>query len=237
MAKFFRKRRGRKLRPRRMRKRRSTLRRTRRTGGRSSGTKFAASAFFPQKKLVKFTWYGFSQQNPGANVAGNRDIDCNNAFSPNPLAASEQPRGWDQWTPMYNNYRVKSSVLVTTWDPAVSGMFGQVLVNKSNLAISDTTVRTMAESFGSRVKTLNLASGTGNKGLTKIVALWDDSMYPPDIARSSRSATVVAKPAFVPQYKIRTVHSNPAEDGGVVDIQLKLTLVVEFFNPKRVAAS
>jgi len=85
--------------------------------GRSSGLRIGG---FPTKKLVKLKYVSYGTLTPTASDNASLVYRLNGAYDPYHPAGGHQPRFWDQWTALYNQYTVLGTKVRLEWRPTTA---------------------------------------------------------------------------------------------------------------------
>lgn len=150
-----------------------------RTGGPYKGLKN-----FPKNMLVKCMYYSGNIGTTTTVSLGQNLFEINNAHDFDSTGAGHQPRGYDQWTSLYNRYRVVDIKVTVTAHSTAMSTFGMVFAPSTQTSLTNLTDALEEQRSFSKTTTL----GGGARTVSKRIKPWtvesiskaqymDDSLY------------------------------------------------------------
>jgi len=131
----------------------------------------ARAPLFGKFKVVKLRYCTSGQltPDPSGTFMVAHSVRPNSAASPNPLANSDTPQGWNLLAPLYEHHFTLGSKTTITFLPNGNTHSGIAFAEKSNISLNNLPSPTLHDLLSNRyVRYRMYGSGPGNAGVTKI---------------------------------------------------------------------
>ena len=194
---------------------------------------------FPQSCRAVLKYTSYFNMDPGLGLVARWLLRCNSVYDPDYSGAGGQPRGFDQYAALYNQYTVHASRIKMVPCLRSTGAGGQIICGISILPdvgslpgvdqCADrpfTTWKTVAQQAAPRDNT--------------VYSSWNRAKrFPKEDTLASLSASIAADPAEVEYYEFwaysgyTPLATNPDD----FTMQYEITYDVEFYELKSIAPS
>ncbi len=197
---------------------------------------FTRASPFPEKMSVKLgytsLYVGLSTGATDGLLGTSRTFNLNGLYDPDLTGTGHQPRGFDQITALYQQYRVKRiDIKVTFTDPSVDGIIvcAQIRSYNSTSVFSANSFDTVAERQGVWYSILN-NTGSQTAILNSSVPISAvEGLSDAQLLTDSRYAAFYnANPTNTPYLDIACARSDGT---GTCNVLVELTYHADFFAP------
>lgn len=189
---------------------------------------------FPRQMKVALRYHHGAALTTTAGTANDHVFNLNSIYDPDRTGVGHQPQGRDQWSTLYNRYRVDStSVSIRTIGASTHGTLTALLANNDGTTITD--IDEFGESFGAIsgvATTTQICHLSRNYNLSAVTGV-TNQVYTSD---DRYQALMTTSPT-----EVITLHVATYEVGAggavVVNYDLILTFYVTLFDPIQIASS
>jgi len=194
---------------------------------------------FPDRCRAVLRYTSYANVDPSILACAIYRLRCNSVFDPDYTSAGGQPRGYDQYALLYNQYTVNKSTL-KVW-PALpsTGGGGQYLHGIS--IVPDASVTPAIDQCADRpFTTFNLCNQQSSAKDNGLKMVWDrKKRFPKEDLASSLSAGIGSNPAEEEyfEYWSHGAYQPLTQDPTGYTIQYELIYEVEFYELKQIPAS
>lgn len=194
---------------------------------------------FPQRCRAVLKYTSYFNLDPAVGTTGQWLLRCNSAYDPDFSGTGGQPRGYDQYAALYNQYTVNKTTLKMFPVTPNTGATGQAIIGIT--MIGDSSGLAAIDQCADRPFTVWKCTNQQTSAKDNMLKMvWDrKKRFPKNDMAASLSAAVSTNPAEEEffQFWYYSAYNPLTANPGELTMQYEMTLDIEFYELKQIPAS
>jgi len=195
---------------------------------------------FPTRCKAQLRYTSYANLNPVIGSVNLQYVRCNGIYDPDASGVGGQPRGFDQYAQLYDQYTVNNARLKIWVASSNSATYGTDKVLAGISIVDGVTTTPAIDNCADRpYTTFKLINSTAAASDQMITSNWNRAKrFPKDQTYQSLSAQIAANPAEEEFFQIWLYSAYfPLASSCSVTVQYEVVYDVEFYELKQIPAS
>jgi len=196
---------------------------------------------FPQRCRAQLKYTSYVNLDPPVGTVGLQYIRCNSVYDPDATGAGGQPRGFDQYAQLYDQYTVTNAKM-KCWavlPPGTGASNGGLMLGVS--IVDDTGTSPAVDACADRpFTTYKIVNSSAAMKDQTVMSSWNrNKRFPKSETYLTLSAAITNNPAEMEFFQVWTYPaiSPLGTDGSSFTLQYEIVYDVEFYELKQIPAS